>query len=98
MGSTMIYSGSLSMEDSHLRPTICSLETTLTEESSPSKQFAYFLLTKSSILRTSSYSEGTTNVQASTESMASMTSASDDTTLSYGKRSQTASIACQLLP
>ena len=62
MVSTQIYWGSLSMADSHLKRTTSFLVITLIVGSSHSKQFACCSPTKSSILKTSSCCEATTNV------------------------------------
>jgi len=92
----MICSDFLNMEDSRQKQIICSLETMWTEVNSHLKQFASFLPTKSSIQRTSSFSEETTNAQVLTESMDSMTSAKEDTISSYGKLSLIALTVFQL--
>ena len=82
------------MEDSLLRPTICSLVTISIAESSQSKRFAYSCATKSSTLRTFSCCAATTNVLKSTVSMASMTSANVDTQSDSGEFSVMSSIVC----
>lgn len=97
MDSIMTFLDSSSMAVSPQRPTIYSLETMLIEVNSHLKPSAFFSLTKSNTQKTSSCSEEITSAQALTESMGFMTSANDDTTLSFGKHSQTVSIAFQLL-
>ena len=74
MASTVTLSGCLSMALSLRTPTTYSLGTMLTEGSIRWRPFASFWPTRSSILRISSSSEETTNVQVSTEYMASMMS------------------------
>lgn len=97
MDNIMTFSDSSSMAVSHQRPTIYSLETMLIEVNSHLKPSASFSLTKSNTQKTSSCSEETTSAQALTEFMDFMTSVKDDTTLSFGKHSQTVSIVFQLL-
>lgn len=80
------------------RPTISSSVTTSTVVSSHSKPSACSSRIRSGTPRTSSSCVATTSAPPSTVFMASMTSASDDTTSNYGRPSPTASTACPLLP
>ena len=73
MDSSQTSSNSSNMEDSQEILTTYSLATMLTVENNPSNAFVYFSPIKSSILKTSSFSEATTNVLASIGSMDSMT-------------------------
>jgi len=98
MANTTIFFVSLSTVDSHQRLTIYSSATMSIEVNSPSKPYAYFSHTRSSILRTFSFSVGTMNVPQSTVYMGFTMSVRGDTILSCGRHSPTASIACQLQP
>lgn len=91
MDSTMTYSDFLSMEASRQKRTIFSSETMQTEANSHLKQFVSSSLTKSNTQKTSSFSEETMNAQALTEFMVFMTNAREDTTLNFGRLSQTVS-------
>ena len=93
MDSTTIYWEYSSMEASHPKRTIFSLVTTLTAESSPSRPFAFFSATKSSIPRTSSFWEAITNVHKSIESTVSTTNANAGTLSDSGASLATSSIA-----
>ena len=98
MDSTTIYWESLNTVASLPRPTTSSSVTILTVESNPSKLFAFFSATRSSILRTSSYLEEITSVLRSTESMVSTMNANVDTLLDSGASLATSSIACLSRP
>jgi len=69
MDSIMICLGYLNMEDIHQTPITYFLEIMLIEESKALRLFAYYSLTKSNTLRTSSSWEETMNVHRSIESM-----------------------------
>lgn len=69
----------------------------LIEVNSHLKLFVSYWLTRSSILRTSSFSEATMNVPVSTESMAFMMNARDVTTSNFGKLLLIVSTVYQLL-
>lgn len=98
MDSIMTCSDYLSMAPSRQSQTISSWATMLIVANNRWKQFAYSLPTKSNIQRTFSCLEGTTSVQASTESTASTRNAREDTPSNYGKHLLIVSTACQLLP
>ena len=96
MANITIFFVSSNTVDSHQRLTISSLVTMSIEVNSPSKPYAYFSHTRSSILRTFLFSVETMNVPQSTVYMGFTMSARGDTILSCGRHSPTASIACQL--
>ena len=96
MASTMISLESLNMAVSHQKQTICSSVITLTAENNLLRQSAFFCAIRSSILKTSSYSEETTSVLRSTESMDFTMNASVDTQSGFGKSLVMYSIVCPL--
>ena len=67
------------------KPTISSLATTLIAENNQLRLSACFYATRSSIQRTSFYSEETMSVRRSIESMASTMSVGADTQSDFGK-------------
>ena len=79
MGSILIYSEFLKLEVSLQNPTTSFWEITLIEVNKTWKSFAFYLLIRSSILKTSSFSEVIMSVDPSIEFTDSMMNAKEDT-------------------
>lgn len=93
--NTMICCDFSSTAYFHQKRTTSSSAITWIEGSSLSRRSACCSHTRSNIQRIFSFYGATTNAPPLTASMDSTTSASEDIISSYGRRSQTVSIACQ---
>lgn len=98
MVSSPIYWDYSNMEVSLLRLTICSLEITLTEASSPSRLLCFCWLTRLNLRKTSSFLEETTSAVKSTAFTDSTTSAKIDFQFVCGRNSRMSLTACPLPP
>lgn len=94
MVNIMIWSKCLKLGDIQGMSTISSLETMLTAAKNPSNVFVYYWPTKLNILRTSSCSEATMNVQVLTVYMDFTINAKESIIWSFGKFSLMSSMLC----